>query len=699
MIRQSSPDTGATVFTHDDAGNRVSRTDARGAVTEWDYDALGRVTATRYPANPAEDVAYTYDDPAPGRYGIGRLAGVADDSGSTSYRYDARGNLVREERVIEGAAYVTSYEYDSLDRPALMTYPSGRVIDYGYDSLSRVAGLAMRDGFLAPATILASGFGYEAFAGLNAMTHGNGVTLDLGYDLDGRLAALDAHNGATPVLDLDYSYDAASNIAAITDAGGGPRGQVFQYDALHRLTAASGTYNAGFAGPPPGIGNKPADRGPAQFPGQARAPIAQGDIAYSYDSVGNRTARLMDLGGATTAETYAYDAFSNRLLSVAAEGGRPNRATTRAISYGDSGNTEADGKDGRSLSYEYDQSDRLVGVSDGGVQTARYVHNAMGQRVVKDTGAGAVHYIYAGGNLIAEYDAATGAVIAEYVWLDGRPVAHVRDGATHWVHTDHLGTPQLLTDATGKIAWSAIYRPFGATAHVGGAVAFNLRFPGQYKDSETGLHYNMNRDYDPTTGRYIQSDPIGLGGGLNTYGYVAGNPVMFVDPFGEKINVAQSGNIVTISASITVYGPGASAKLAKDWENGIDQYWNNFGQFFTYNKCTLMFDIKVNADTTANYSWTASKADNYVYVSIDPSHRSMFYPGGNTGSWNINDTPQTAAHETGHIFSLWDDYSWFTGKVNKGHEKHLMAADKDPNSYVVQHEIDDIMSKIICQCR
>ena len=369
--------------------------------------------------------------------------------------------------------------------------------------------------------------------GLNAMTHGNGVTLGLAYDLDGLLAAIDAWNGATPVLDLDYAYDLASNIAAITDAGGGPRGQVFQYDALHRLTAASGTYNAGFAGPPPGIGNKPADRGPAQFPGQARAPIAQGDIAYSYDSVGNRTARLMDLGGATTAETYAYDAFSNRLLSVAAEGGRPNRATTRAISYGDSGNTEADGKDGRSLSYEYDQSDRLVGVSDGGVQIARYAHNAMGQRVVKDTGAGVAHYVYdAGGSLIAEYDAATGAVIAEYVWLGGRPVAHVRDGATFFVHTDHLGTPQLLTDATGKIAWSAVYRPFGETAHVGGAVAFNLRFPGQYFDQETGLYYNYHRDYDPSLGRYIQSDPISLQGGWNTYTYVGGNSLKYADPYG-----------------------------------------------------------------------------------------------------------------------------------------------------------------------
>jgi len=100
---------------------------------------------------------------------------------------------------------------------------------------------------------------------------------------------------------------------------------------------------------------------------------------------------------------------------------------------------------------------------------------------------------------------------------------------------DHLGTPQMLTDRTGAIEWEASYRPFGeATVTVDESFtdAYNLRFPGQYFDAETGLHYNWFRDYDAALGRYLESDPIGLAGGWNTYAYVGGNPVMRVDPRG-----------------------------------------------------------------------------------------------------------------------------------------------------------------------
>jgi len=86
--------------------------------------------------------------------------------------------------------------------------------------------------------------------------------------------------------------------------------------------------------------------------------------------------------------------------------------------------------------------------------------------------------------------------------------------------------------ATGAVVWDASYRPFGDAA-VSGSVAFNLRFPGQYFDAETGLAYNTFRDYDAGLGRYLESDPIGLGGGWNTYAYVGGNPVMFIDPEGQ----------------------------------------------------------------------------------------------------------------------------------------------------------------------
>ncbi|WP_165419248.1 RHS repeat-associated core domain-containing protein [Corallincola spongiicola] len=103
----------------------------------------------------------------------------------------------------------------------------------------------------------------------------------------------------------------------------------------------------------------------------------------------------------------------------------------------------------------------------------------------------------------------------------------------YYFANDHLGTPQRLTDSDANLVWDAVYTPFGLADVKLETVTNNLRFPGQYYDGESGLHYNYFRDYDPNTGRYIQSDPIGLNGGLNTYGYVGGNPLRFVDPTGE----------------------------------------------------------------------------------------------------------------------------------------------------------------------
>src|SRR5690606_3492531 len=89
------------------------------------------------------------------------------------------------------------------------------------------------------------------------------------------------------------------------------------------------------------------------------------------------------------------------------------------------------------------------------------------------------------------------------------------------------------TDATGVVAWAATYTPFGRATITTGAVSFPLRFPGQYEDAESGLHYNWHRYYDPATGRYMTSDPIGLAGGLNPYLYASANPIRIIDPRGQ----------------------------------------------------------------------------------------------------------------------------------------------------------------------
>jgi RHS repeat-associated protein len=110
----------------------------------------------------------------------------------------------------------------------------------------------------------------------------------------------------------------------------------------------------------------------------------------------------------------------------------------------------------------------------------------------------------------------------------------------YFVDADQINTPRQISNQAGQTVWKIDLEPFGANLPdenpVGqGAFTYNLRFPGQYFDRETGLHYNYYRDYDPQTGRYVQSDPIGLAGGINTYGYVDGNPISSVDPEGLKI--------------------------------------------------------------------------------------------------------------------------------------------------------------------
>ena len=126
----------------------------------------------------------------------------------------------------------------------------------------------------------------------------------------------------------------------------------------------------------------------------------------------------------------------------------------------------------------------------------------------------------------------------EVVYLGDAPIATVKNNVLNYIFTDQLNTPRVITDTNNKVIWSWHSDPFGKTAvnddpdNDGNKFTFNLRFAGQYYDSETGLHYNYFRDYAPSTGRYVQSDPIGLAGGLNTYGYVDQNPIIGIDPRG-----------------------------------------------------------------------------------------------------------------------------------------------------------------------
>lgn len=158
------------------------------------------------------------------------------------------------------------------------------------------------------------------------------------------------------------------------------------------------------------------------------------------------------------------------------------------------------------------------------------------------------------GHLIGEYDG-SGNAIQEHVWFTNMPVAVLVGSSLYYVHTDQLGTPRIITDGNAAI-WRWESGPFGEEAAQEDPdgdqtdFTYNLRFPGQYYDVETGLHYNYYRTYDPATGRYLESDPVGLGGGLDTYGYVSGNPLSGYDLFGlTDVLYDANGNTITVTDS------------------------------------------------------------------------------------------------------------------------------------------------------
>ncbi len=171
----------------------------------------------------------------------------------------------------------------------------------------------------------------------------------------------------------------------------------------------------------------------------------------------------------------------------------------------------------------------------GGAAIASYYYDPFGRRLWKEVGGVRTIFHYADEGLVGEYDA-SGTVIKTYGYQpDGTwttdPLFMKEGDNYYFYHNDHLGTPVAMTDVNGAVVWNAQYNSIGkAVVDMTATAVNNLRFPGQYYDEETGLHYNWNRYYDPSTGRYVTTDPIGFEGGVNLYAYVDNNPTNYFDP-------------------------------------------------------------------------------------------------------------------------------------------------------------------------
>ncbi len=151
--------------------------------------------------------------------------------------------------------------------------------------------------------------------------------------------------------------------------------------------------------------------------------------------------------------------------------------------------------------------------------------------------------------MIGEYNS-NGEVIREYIYLGNQPIAMLsneRDDEVLQIHTDHLGTPRVVTDKNKSVLWRMEGDQFGDVQPQVAEIKMPLRHAGQYADDESGLFYNYFRYYDPSTGRYVTSDPIGLEGGLNTFGYVGGSPVHFTDSLGLQWDNAGPGSVYKIN--------------------------------------------------------------------------------------------------------------------------------------------------------
>lgn len=477
VTQETSPNTGTTTYTYDSAGNRAGKTDARGVTVTYSYDALNRLTGIDYPGTD-EDIGYTYDQTLNNNPGIGRLTLIQDQSGSTGYLYDRRGNIIQADQSVvvngQNIPLSTGYQYDPADNLVQVTYPSGRVVDYNRNSLGQIDQVSATYN-MQPQT-LASAIGYLPFGSVTSITYGNGLTRTLAHDQDYRITDI-----VTPGMqDLNFSYDLNNNITQLLNALVTSSDQSFGYDALDRLSTATGAY---------------------------------GSQVYSYDGIGNRLSLTVDAN--TT--NYSYFTNTHRLQSVGSQ--------TRT--YDNAGNTTQIDSD----TYSYNNQNRLSQATVNG-QTVDYIYNSLGQMTIRQTAADTtISFFDQNGLLIGEYDG-TGSLIREYVYLNGEPLALADTTASYYYLNNHLGTPQILMDQNQQVVWQAAYDPFGDVNIITSLIENNLRFPGQYFDAGTGFNYNWFRYYDLSTGRYITSDPIGLIGGLNSYIYVGGNSITRTDPTG-----------------------------------------------------------------------------------------------------------------------------------------------------------------------
>jgi len=608
ITKKSSSDGKSVVFNYDQLTNGIghltSMTDESGTTT-WTYDIYGHVIQKQQQTGSAMLTTST-------TYSSGNIASITYPSGrKLTYNYAAFSGKIAEIDV-DGKPFLSSILYQPFGSAWLWYYGNGSLFAgrlFDLDGNIYLYGHNNQQGTIEYATLtrdkagritnIANStssenkiFGYDALNRLTSYANGT-QTQNYGYDSNGNRMSLDTntdtidylyastsnrllnHSGATP---QSYSYDAAGNLTSDGVF-------TYAYDADgHLVQVSKGIVST--VTPTPMVDNN-----------DGTISISATGLMWQKVTAGKMTVadalsycNQLSLAGYTDWRlpnkdelyglidqtrcnpsiniNYFPDTMSSWYWSSSTW---PNNGNPIAINFDYPCGSDGDGSQPswyiravRTLTSTPTPTPIPAPSPTPTPISIQYQYNGLGQRVAKlgtsvSTGANIFSYDPVG-NLLGEYDA-SGNVFIETIWLEGMPVGRLVTGAQFNIIPDHLGAPYAITDTNGNTGWTWDHDPFGN----GAAPVYNLRFPGQYFDTETGLHYNMARTYDPVTGRYIQSDPIGLAGGINTYAYVGNNPVVGVDPLGlynyhEDLKIfAEAMGIIGTGAALSITAGAAIA--------------------------------------------------------------------------------------------------------------------------------------------
>jgi RHS repeat-associated protein len=586
LVAVLTPDGARTLMSYDECGRLVRFVDGLGHATDYRYgDGLDGISERRDPLGQV--LRYHYDTER-NLVGLTNAKGevyrlhydkdenlveeIGFDGRVLRYRYGDAGTLDASALKVSGpggqpAWRVTKFERDPLGRLLKKVFHDGTASEFGYDALGRMTRAACADHVVT--------FAYDALDAVVRETQGDAV-ISHEFDKLGRRTATVTPEGKEIRFERDqagrvvrtlwqgqpltqHRYDELGQEVARSQ---GNLVSTFDYDPMGRL-ARHQAVQRGAASPVLGRRYEwdPAGRV------SSIEDLRHGRKSYVYDPAD----QLVEVKGLVP-ERFAYDPAANLVATETASGGRVegNRLTMlgdRHFQYDEAGNLVAQrrGKGGSLVTrFAYDGDNQLVRIESTG-QSSTYTYDALRRRIVKKTADGEVRFIYDGDRLLVESE---GDQIRSYVFEPGafKPLARVdiakhENEAVWFYHLDHTGTPLEMTDVRGELAWHCQYRANGAlNSNEAFRTENDLRFPGQYFDRESGLHYNSNRYYDPQIGRFITQDPIGIFGGINFYRY-APNPVNWIDPLG--LACKQGGTYVLENDEGVVMRTGRSNDLAR----------------------------------------------------------------------------------------------------------------------------------------